>query len=103
MERYPPDGELLGHIGRFDGTDPAGFGGCCNPTNVAVRDRIYVTEKAGPRAKVYDFEGNLLAVIASDAFDANCKNMSVAVDARGRVYVADTVKLCIFVFEPVAV
>jgi hypothetical protein len=101
VERYQPTGELLGHIGRFHGTDPAGFGGCCNPTNVAVRDRVYVTEKGGPRAKVYDFNGNLKAVIASDAFDPNCKNMSIAADARGVVYVADTVKLSICVFEPV--
>ena len=101
VERYLPDGQLLGHIGRFHGTDPAGFGGCCNPTNVAVRDRIYVTEKAGPRAKVYSFDGTLQAVIASGEFDPNCKNMSVAVDGRGMVYVADTVKLAIFVFEPV--
>jgi sugar lactone lactonase YvrE len=105
VERYLPTGELLGHIGRFHGTDPAGFGGCCNPTNVAVGDRIYVTEKAGPRAKVYDFSGTLQAVIASTPFDPNCKNMSVAVekDARGVVYVADTVQLAIFAFEPVTV
>jgi hypothetical protein len=102
VERYTPAGELLGHIGRFHGTDPAGFGGCCNPTNVAVRDRIYVTEKAGPRAKVYNFNGELEAVIAG-VFDENCKNMSVAVDRRGRVYVADTVKLEILVFESEAV
>jgi hypothetical protein len=93
----------LGHIGRFHGTDPAGFGGCCNPTNVAVGDRIYVTEKAGPRAKVYDFDGTLRAVIASAPFDPNCKNMSIAVNAREVVYVADTVRLVIFVFEPVTV
>src|ERR1035437_7855872 len=103
VERYLPTGPLLGHIGRFHGTDPAGFGGCCNPTNVAVRDRIYVTEKASPRGKVYDFSGNLQAVVASAPFDPNCKNMSLAVDGRGVVYVADTVKLAIFVFEPVTV
>ena len=103
VERYRPTGELLGHIGRFHGTDPAGFGGCCNPTNVAVHDRIYVTEKGGPRAKVYDFDGNLQAVIASAVFDPNCKNMSVAVDGRGVVYVADTVKLTFLVFEPVTI
>ena len=101
VERYLPDGQLLGHIGRFHGTAPAGFGGCCNPTNVAVGERVYVTEKAGPRAKVYDFDGTLHAVIAEGGFDPNCKNMSVAVDGRGLVYVADTVKLSIFVFEPV--
>ena len=102
VERYTPEGELLGHIGRFDGLNPAGFPGCCNPTNVAVAgpDRIYVSEKAGPRAKVYDFDGNLLSVIATDVFDPNCKNMDIAVDSRGRVCVADTVKLQICVFEP---
>lgn len=101
VERYTPGGKLLGHFGRFDGNDPAGFPGCCNPTNVAVagRDTIVVTEKAGPRVKVYDFGGKLLTVIATDVFDPNCKNMDVAVDLRGRVYVADTVKLEIFVFE----
>jgi len=102
VERYTPEGKLLGDFGRFDGRDPAGFSGCCNPTNVAVTDgaRIWVTEKAGPRAKVYDSGGTLLAVIAAGVFDPNCKNMSIAVGWRGRVYVADTVKLAIFVFEP---
>jgi hypothetical protein len=103
IEHYTPEGVLLGHIGRFRGTDPAGFGGCCNPTNVAVRDRIYVTEKAPPRVKAYDFNGGLQAVIAAEVFDPNCKNMSVAVDRHGRVYVADTVRLAILVFEPVIV
>jgi len=102
VERYAPDGRLLGHIGRFDGNDPAGFTGCCNPTNVAIGDAIYTAEKAGPRAKLYDFSGKLLAVIATDLFDPNCKNMSIAVDGRGRVYVVDTVKLGIFVFERVS-
>ena len=101
IERYTPDDQLLGHIGRFNGIDPAGFSGCCNPTNVTVagRDRIYVTEKAEPRAKVYDFQGSLIAMIASDVFDPNCKNMDIAVDRRGRVYVADTVRLEILAFE----
>jgi sugar lactone lactonase YvrE len=101
VERYLPDGQLLGHFGRFDGNDPAGFGGCCNPTNVAVAGgRIYVTEKADPRAKLYGLDGTFLGVIAGSEFDLNCKNMSIAVDSRGRVYVADTVRLEVLVFEP---
>lgn len=103
VESYRPDGELLGRFGHFDGIDPAGFPGCCNPTNVALGrgGRIFVTEKAGPRAKVYDAEGTFLEVVAAEeAFDATCKNMDLAVDSRGRVYVADTVRLEILVFEP---
>jgi sugar lactone lactonase YvrE len=102
VERYTPDGELLGHIGRFDGRDPEGFPGCCNPTNVAVNEQglLYVTEKAGPRAKVLDSSGKLISVIATDVFDPSCKNMDVAVNSTGLVYVIDTVKLCINVFRP---
>lgn len=105
VERYTPDGRLLGHIGRFGGPDPSGFSGCCNPTNVTVaRDRIYVTEKAEPRAKVYDAAGTLLSIVAIGAgvFDPNCKNMDLAVDSRGAVSVVDTVRLAIHVFEPEA-
>jgi hypothetical protein len=132
VERYRPDGELLGHIGRFGGLDPAGFSGCCNPTNVCVVDggpdrlrqgygesaealrakaeglhdesalRVYTTEKGGPRVKVHDARGALLAVVADTGFDPNCKNMDVAVDSRGRVHVVDTVRLEIRTFEPEA-
>jgi len=104
VERYSAGGELLGRFGHFDGRDPAGFPGCCNPTNLTVdaRGRVVVTEKAGPRAKVYDPAGELLAVVASDVFDAEAKNMDVAVDSRGRIFVADTARLEIRVFEPVA-
>jgi sugar lactone lactonase YvrE len=101
VERYTRDGELLGHFGRFDGRDPSGFSGCCNPTNVAVAGRrVWVTEKAGPRAKAYDFDGKLVSVIAG-GFDPTSKNMDIAVDSRGRVYVSDTARLAIAVFEPV--
>jgi sugar lactone lactonase YvrE len=100
VERYACSGELLGTMGRFNAVAPQGFGGCCNPTNVSVRDYVYVTEKAPPRAKVYDFTGNLLAVIADGVFHPLCRNMSIDVDAEGRVYVSDTVKLTIHVFEP---
>jgi hypothetical protein len=102
VERYSPDGQLLGHFGRFDGIDPAGFPGCCNPTNVAVagKDGIVVTEKAGPRAKLYGFDGELAAIVAADGLDPNCKNMDVAADSRGCIYVADTVKLSVHVYEP---
>ena len=99
VERYSTDGKLLGHFGKFSFQDPAGFTGCCNPTNVAVADRIYVTEKAGPRLKVYGLDGEFQGVIATGCFDPNCKNIAVQAAPDGRVYAADTVKLQIFVFE----
>lgn len=103
VERYTREGQLLGHIGRFDGVDPEGFPGCCNPTNVALGagGQVVVTEKAEARAKVLSPDGKLVAVLGTAVFDPGCKNMAVTADFRGRVYVAETVKLRILVFEPV--
>lgn len=104
VERYSADGTLLGRFGHFDGRDPAGFPGCCNPTNLAVdgEGRVIVSEKAGPRVKIYDSAGELLTVVADAVFDAGAKNMDLAVDAKGRIYVVDTVRLEICVFSPAA-
>jgi sugar lactone lactonase YvrE len=102
VERYTAAGELLGHIGRFDGNDPEGFTGCCNPIGLALgpNGEVFVTEKAPPRAKVLSPEGKLLAVLGTTVFDSACKHLDIAVDSRLRVYVADSVKLQIVVFEP---
>jgi hypothetical protein len=102
VERYSPEGALLGHMGKFTGPDPAGFSGCCNPTNVAIAGPglLCVTEKAGPRAKIYDYAGQLITMIESAGFDPCTKNMDVAVDGSGHIFVSDPVKLAVFVFEP---
>jgi sugar lactone lactonase YvrE len=102
VERYTLNGELLGHFGRFGGRRPEDFPGCCNPTNLALttQGHVVVTEKAGPRMKVYDADHRLIAMVGSEEFDANCKNMDVAVDSQGRVYVVDTVAASIVVFAP---
>lgn len=104
VERYTCEGELLGHIGRFDGVKPEGFGGCCNPTNVALgpQGKVYTTEKAGPRAKVLAAAGELDAVIATTEFDASAKNMAIAVGGRGRVFVADPARRQVLVFDGAA-
>jgi hypothetical protein len=59
-----------------------------------------VTEKAPPRAKIYDSAGILLAVMGEQDFDPACKNMDIAVDSQERVYVVDTVRLHICLFAP---
>lgn len=102
VERYSLEGELLGHFGRFGTRRPQDFPGCCNPTNLTLtpQGQIVVTEKAGPRVKVFDRDGTMRALIGPQYFDPNCKNNDVAVDADGLIYVADTVRLWICVFAP---
>lgn len=105
IEQYARTGEMLGKFGKFGTRRIEDFQGCCNPTNVTLtkEGHVVVTEKAGPRMKVYSAAGELLAFVGNEAFDANCKNMDVAADAEGLIYVVDTVRLHICVFAPVNV
>jgi len=102
VERYTLEGELLGHFGKFGTRRVEDFPGCCNPTNMTLdgKGHVFVTEKAGPRMKVFDSDGRLVAWVGNDAFDPNCKNMDLAVDGKGLVYVVDTMRLHICVFAP---
>lgn len=104
VEQYALDGTPHGRFGRFDGRDPVGFTGCCNPTNIALTpdQQLVTVEKSDPRIKVYTRAGELRGVFGVGDFDPACANMDAVVDARGRVYVVDTVKQSILVYEPVA-
>ncbi len=101
VQRFSRTGEKLGQFGRFDGTDPVGFNGCCNPTNLALLPGgdIVVTVKAPPGAKVYNAAGELLAALGAEDFDPDSKNMDIAVDRQGRIYIADSVRLQVGIYE----
>ncbi|MDD4888491.1 MAG: hypothetical protein PHU85_01045, partial [Phycisphaerae bacterium] len=99
VQVYSLDGKLVTQWGRFDERAADGFTGCCNPINVAVfplstvgrtGPGIVTAEKGPPRVKVYDLSGKMLALIAAENFNANNRRMEVAVDADGRIYVADS-------------
>ncbi len=104
VERYSDAGALLGRWGRFDGQDPAGFTGCCNPTNIALAPDgdVLVSEKAPPRIKCYTSAGELRAVFGADELDPTSRNVDLAVDDRGRVFALDTARVRILVWEPLA-
>ena len=102
VERYKANGESLGHFGQFGQHDPSGFPGCCNPTNIALgpAGEVIVSEKAGPRVKVYDPQGQLLSVVtAADDFAPECKNMDLVVTPEGHIGVVDPVESVVVVFE----
>jgi len=100
VERYGMSGELIEKFGRFGAENPADFGGCCNPTNVAAldQDRVVVSEKAPPKLKVFKADGRFIAQ-AVGMFDPNTKNIDLAVDSNGRIYATDPARCTIEVFE----
>lgn len=100
IERYRLTGELVDKFGRFGAENPADFGGCCNPTNVAALPTgfIAVSEKAPPLLKVYTSKGQFVSQMVG-VFDLNTKNIDLAADRNGRLYATDPLRCTIEVFE----
>ncbi len=90
VERYAPDGVLLGFWGEA-GMEAERFAGCCNPINIDLMPggRTVTAEKDIPRVKVYDRGGKMLAFIGPEFFSAEAPGLDVAVDSDERIYVAD--------------
>ncbi|MCA9240318.1 MAG: hypothetical protein KDA37_08970 [Planctomycetales bacterium] len=101
VERYESSGPLAEKWGRFGMHSPGDFGGCCNPTNLAVAGSgvIAVSEKAPPRVKLYDEHGRFESIVDEGIFDPNTKNIDLAFDSRNRLYATDPVRKVIEVFQ----
>jgi sugar lactone lactonase YvrE len=111
IEAYTFDGDLEFSWGKYS-TNIEGFCGCCNPINIAVLgDDSFVTcEKGLARIKIYDPEGAFVGVVAGpEQFGVTahvcntpeqCQSggYDVAVDARDRIFVLDTVKNVVKIF-----
>ena len=83
------------------GTEIDEFCGCCNPSHFAIlEDGSFVTSEKGiPRVKVYDHQGQLVAVVAQPSqFRAGTVGLDLAVDAAGRIYVLDPAQKEVRVF-----
>jgi sugar lactone lactonase YvrE len=114
IEAYTPDGHREWHWGS-GGVEVTGFSGCCNPVALAVLpDGGFVTcEKGLVRVKVYDADGEFAGVVAGPEQlgwmeplrvcktpeECKSKGFDVAVDAAGRIYVLDTLKNMVKIFE----
>ncbi|QDU57896.1 NHL repeat-containing protein [Aeoliella mucimassa] len=104
IERFNDAGELIDKWGKFGMHSPADFGGCCNPTNIAVAADgvIAVSEKAPPRVKFYSSVGEYLTLIESPLFNPNTANIDLAFDSTGNLYVSDPARRAIELFSLVA-
>ena len=89
---YDRNGQLLGTWGQRDRKSVQGFGGCCNPMNVAFGSdhSVYTAESSSGRIKCYDETGTLRELIGSVDLVPGCKNVSIAVSHDGdHVYMLD--------------
>ncbi len=102
IETYDRHGARIASFGGYGATDRALFPGCCNPISLAIAgDGVVVAAQKAPACvKVFDADGSLLAVIDPSHFSPENTQMDVAVDAGGRIYVADTAGGRVRLFRP---
>ncbi|MFP4248067.1 MAG: hypothetical protein ACLFU7_00325 [Armatimonadota bacterium] len=98
------DGALVNSWRRV-GNDVEGFGGCCNPTDIAVLPdgRVVTSEKGLPRVKVYSTDGELLSVVVPPGKLARSSvGIDLAIDPSGRVAVLDPHRDIVRIYEETA-
>lgn len=114
IEAYTVNGDREWYWGT-SGVDIEGFSGCCNPVALAVLpDGGFVTaEKGLVRVKVYNADGEFEGVVAGPdqlgwieplrvcktPEECKAKGFDVAVDSAGRIYVLDTLRNLVRIFE----
>jgi hypothetical protein len=121
IETYTLDGDRGAAWGRFSGTEPDGFVGCCNPANFAIVPApgrsgdfagFVTAEKGLARVKVFDADGKFVGLLAPPDMFARHDELvaagpsgepftalDVAAGAAGRIYVLDGVVGLVHVFE----
>jgi hypothetical protein len=84
--RYDREGKKIGSFGkRGVDTDPACFGGCCNPMNIRANGAgdIYTAESEGV-IKRFSPSGEFLETAGVVKLTGGCKNVAVAVSADAK-------------------
>ncbi len=96
------DGARNRQFGKFGHQNVEDFVGCCNPVNLAIAPdgKIVTGEKVTARVKVYGLDGKLLALIGPEHFNQSNTHLPLAVDSKGRIIVADPVRLELKIFSP---
>lgn len=84
--RYNRDGKNLGNYGkRGQDTDPACFGGCCNPMNVRACSSAgdVLTAESEGVVKRFSPSGEFRGVVGTVKIGGGCKNVAIGVSEDG--------------------
>ncbi len=101
LEAYNEKGDLISTWERTS-MRVDGFGGCCNPSHVAMlSDGSFVTSEKGlERIKIHLPSGDFKSVVAAPSqFDAGTTGLDLAVDSNDRIVVLDPSRKQVRIFE----
>ena len=101
LEAYNDRGDLISSWERTS-MQVDGFGGCCNPSHVAMlSDGSFVTSEKGlERIKIHLPSGDFKSVVAAPSqFDAGTTGLDLAVDSNDRIIVLDPSRKQVRIFE----
>lgn len=102
VRRLDRDGKPLARWGSRGREGLEGFGGCCNPMNVAFGEdgSVYTSESGTGRLKRFTPEGELIELVGKVDLVPGCKKVSIAVGPGGdRVYMLDITRDHIVMME----
>ena len=109
IEAYTLEGDRETAWGK-PSTEPDGFPGCCNPTDIAIHgSMLFAADKGLLRVKAYEIDGTFIGLVAGpEAFakvyekgePEDFHGLDLAVDSKGEVLVLDPSTGDVRVFIP---
>jgi sugar lactone lactonase YvrE len=101
VTRYDRDGKKLASFGKRDRKAADGFGGCCEPKNLAIGPGgdIFTAESGEPVVvKRFSSEGKFQNVVAIPKYKTGCVHVCVAASQDGRIFILNPGESTIHVF-----
>lgn len=102
VRRFDRTGDEVCSWGSGNREGLRGFGGCCNPMNVAFGpdQTVYTAESETGRIKRFTNEGELIELVGKADLVPGCKKVSIAIGPNGdRVYMLDITRNHIVMLE----
>jgi sugar lactone lactonase YvrE len=102
VTRYDNDGKEIASWGQSARSGLQGFGGCCNPMNLAfgADGSVYTAESETGRVKQYSPEGELLSLVGKVDLVPGCKKVAIGVaQDGGHVYMLDITRNHILIMD----